>query len=158
MAKKKDKPQIINNIKELNLEIDYDKLAEAIVKAQDKSNSKAKEELKYMSGTFAIVTATILRCIAVLIAGTAFVIPFRLGTMLGSLKWNGFKASVINVANIGFETAMIAVLALYSYLLFKCAKEIQTEKDRHYVVSVFSGIVSFVALVVALVALFKGVG
>ena len=32
MAKKKDKPQVINNIQELNLEIDYDKLAEAIVK------------------------------------------------------------------------------------------------------------------------------
>ena len=30
MSKKKDKPQVINNIKELNLEIDYDKLAEAI--------------------------------------------------------------------------------------------------------------------------------
>ena len=34
MAKKKDKPQVINNIGELNLEIDYDKLAEAIVKAK----------------------------------------------------------------------------------------------------------------------------
>ena len=34
MAKKKDKPQTINNIKELNLEIDYDKLAQAIVKVK----------------------------------------------------------------------------------------------------------------------------
>ncbi|MBO5967935.1 MAG: hypothetical protein J6S14_05495 [Clostridia bacterium] len=34
MAKKKDKPQVVNNIGELNLEIDYDKLAEAIVKAK----------------------------------------------------------------------------------------------------------------------------
>ena len=38
MAKKKDKPQVINNIQELNLEIDYDKLAEAIVKAQKQTN------------------------------------------------------------------------------------------------------------------------
>ena len=66
MAKKKDKPQVVNNIQELNLEIDYDKLAEAMVKAQ--------------------------------------------------------------------------------------------EKDRNYIISVFSGIVSFAALIVALVALFKGVG
>ena len=36
MPKKKDKPQVINNIQELNLEIDYDKLAEAIVKAKKK--------------------------------------------------------------------------------------------------------------------------
>lgn len=34
MAKKKDKKQTINNIQELNLEIDYDKLAEAIAKSK----------------------------------------------------------------------------------------------------------------------------
>jgi hypothetical protein len=28
MAKKKNKPQVINNFQELNFEIDYDKLAE----------------------------------------------------------------------------------------------------------------------------------
>lgn len=47
MAKKKDKPQVINNIKELNLKIDYDKLAEAIVKAkqiEEENESKKKEE------------------------------------------------------------------------------------------------------------------
>ena len=35
MAKKKEKPQVINNIQELNIEIDYDKLAEAIAKAKN---------------------------------------------------------------------------------------------------------------------------
>lgn len=34
MTKKKDKQQVINNIKELDLEIDYEKLAQAIVKAK----------------------------------------------------------------------------------------------------------------------------
>ena len=47
MAKKKDKPQVINNIQELNLEIDYDKLAEAIVKAQEKSE---KDTCEYWDG------------------------------------------------------------------------------------------------------------
>ena len=42
MAKKKDKPQIINNISELNLEIDYDKLAEAIVKSKQIEEEKSK--------------------------------------------------------------------------------------------------------------------
>ncbi len=40
MAKKKEKSQVINNIENLNLEIDYDKLAQAIVKAQEKSEEK----------------------------------------------------------------------------------------------------------------------
>lgn len=48
MSKKKDKRQVINNIKEVNLEIDYDKLAEAIVKAkqieeENATNKKAEE-------------------------------------------------------------------------------------------------------------------
>ena len=49
MAKKKDKTQVINNIQELNLEIDYDKLAEAIVKAkqieEENATKKKAEEL-----------------------------------------------------------------------------------------------------------------
>ena len=44
MAKKKDKPQVVNNIQELNLEIDYDKLAEAIVKAKQIEEEKAREK------------------------------------------------------------------------------------------------------------------
>ena len=42
---KKDKPQVINNIGELNLEIDYDKLAEAIVKVrqiEEENDAKKK--------------------------------------------------------------------------------------------------------------------
>ena len=42
MAKKKDKPQVINNIQELNLEIDYDKLAEAIVAANQKREHRPR--------------------------------------------------------------------------------------------------------------------
>ena len=45
MAKKKDKPQVVNNIQELNLEIDYDKLAESIVKAQERSENEANRSL-----------------------------------------------------------------------------------------------------------------
>lgn len=44
MAKKKDKPQIINNIQELNLEIDYDKLAQAIVKAKQFEEENAAKK------------------------------------------------------------------------------------------------------------------
>ena len=43
MAKKKEKPQVINNIQELNLEIDYDKLAEAIVKANSQLDAEANK-------------------------------------------------------------------------------------------------------------------
>ena len=44
MGKKDRKPPVVNNIQELNLEIDYEKLAEAIVKAQDKSSENANKD------------------------------------------------------------------------------------------------------------------
>lgn len=44
MAKRKDKSQIINNIQELNLEFDYDKLAQAIVKAKQIEEENAAKK------------------------------------------------------------------------------------------------------------------
>ncbi len=43
MGKKKDKQRIINNIQELKLEIDYDKLADAIVKAELKAKTEKEQ-------------------------------------------------------------------------------------------------------------------
>ena len=53
MAKKKEKTQTINNIQNLNVEIDYDKLAESIVKAQEKVEETAQKKRRYTLGTFA---------------------------------------------------------------------------------------------------------
>jgi hypothetical protein len=66
MAKKKEKPQIINNIQELNLEIDYDKLAEAIVRAQGKSVNEANRRKNLTSGTFAMIKSFAFRGVAIL--------------------------------------------------------------------------------------------
>ena len=44
MAKKKEKSQVINNIENLNLEIDYDKLAQAIVKAKQIEEENAAQK------------------------------------------------------------------------------------------------------------------
>lgn len=158
MAKKKDKPQIINNIQELNLEIDYDKLAEAIVKAQKSSEDEANRKKRFTSGTFAMIIALAFRGVAILGWLIAFATPFAIINVAKSLVWNEVGVIIGNVLGIVFTVALFIVLVLYSFLLWKSAKEIQTEKDRNYIISVFSGIVSFAALIVALVALFKGVG
>ena len=157
MAKKKDKPQVINNIQELNLEIDYDKLAEAMVKAQEKSENEANRK-KFTSGTFAIIISLAFRGVAIFGWLIALVTPIAIINMAKSFVWNEVNVVIGNVFSIAFAVALFVVLILYSFLLWKSAKEIETEKDRNYIISVFSGIVSFAALIVALVALFKGVG
>ncbi len=157
MAKKKDKPQVINNIGKLNLEIDYDKLAEAIVKANNKVEAEANRTKKFTSGTFATIISLAFRGVAILGWLIALATPVAIINMAKSFVWNEVNVVIGNVFSIAFAVALFVILVLYSFLLWKSAKEIETEKDRNYIISVFSGIVSFAALIVALVALFKGV-
>ena len=158
MAKKKDKPQVVNNIQELNLEIDYDKLAEAIVKANSKLDAEANQSKKFTSGMFSMSVLVILRVIALLGWIIAFALLLgRINTFI-EMSWNNFSTILGNIFQIIYSITITVLLVLYPLMLWKSAKEIETEKDRNYIISVFSGIVSFAALIVALVALFKGVG
>lgn len=159
MAKKKDKPQVINNIQELNLEIDYDKLAEAIVKAQSKTEKQRKEKKSSISDSFIFWISLFFRVIsifgiAICIIGFIAIIQYAINTAI----WNTANNIVANIFTFGIIGLFIITFGAYCIIMWRAAKEIETEKDRNYVVSVFSGIVSFVALIVALVALFKGVG
>lgn len=158
MAKKKDKPQVVNNIQELNLEINYDKLAEAIVTAQEKSEDEANKNRKFTSGSFAMLIMVAFGGFSIFVALLAASLILALVVSWNTLQWDGFTNIVVSILTIAFCIVFAIVLVLYAVLLWKSAKEIETEKDRNYIISVFSGIVSFAALIVALVALFKGVG
>ena len=157
MGKKKNKSQIINHIQEVKLEIDYDKLAEAIVKAQEKSENEANKSKKFTSGMFSMLVFVVLRLIACLGWIIAFCLLLGSVNLITAMSWEGFSVVAENIFQIVYTVAIVALLVLYPLMLWKSAKEIETEKDRNYIISVFSGIVSFAALIVALVALFKGV-
>ena len=176
MAKKKDKPQTINNIDNLHLEIDYDKLAEAIVKAQEKSaelnviESHPAEKTGFWraiwlilcnketktgnraSGALAVVLAFVFNAACVVgIAITGIIVYYLIE------KYNWDQKAAYIVPQILFVVVLL-FLALLTSLIFRgIANEIGAEKDRNYILSFFSGIVSFAALIVALVALFKRV-
>ncbi len=153
MAKKKNNTTVVNNIDSVNLEIDYDKLAEAIVKAQQKVNdsfSVSRETMKF------ILTPTlwILAFVCVVIA-IAFV-----GVLISSINdltkdLSNWLGSAVTILISFFITLFSAALAVF---LGATAKEIDKETDRQYVASMFSNIVAIVALIVALIALVKGVG
>ncbi|MBO5041209.1 MAG: hypothetical protein J6D09_08970 [Clostridia bacterium] len=157
MAKKKDKPQIINNIKELNLEIDYDKLADAIVKAQEKSKLKAHYSKEYSPSAFSKLTLSVLRIVSVLCWVAVACVFIAIYDTAESYSWNGTRHLIIFILSCAILFGLFFLIASFSHLLWKAAKEIEKEKDKNYVMSVFSGVVGFVALVVALIALFKGV-
>ena len=158
MAKKKDKPQVINNIQELNLEIDYDKLAQAIVKAQEEIQEKNNGAKSFTSSAFATITSLAFRGVAILGWIVAFAMIVATWNIFITLEWLTLIEVIKNIMIIVVGLALFLMIFLYSLLLWKAAKEIEKEKDRNYIIAVFSGIVSLAALIVALVALFKEVG
>ena len=156
MGKKKENQQIVNNIQNLNLEIDYDKLAEAIVEAQENAAATAKNKKRYTLGTFAM--PLIMAFYGLSILGWIFVLatPFAVCQLWNTFSWSSVTESISSIIVLLFMLIIVVTVALYSILLWKSAKEVEAETDRNYVISMFSGVVSFAALIVALVALLKG--
>ena len=173
--KNKGKPQVINNIQELNLEIDYDKLAEAIVKSQNQlstieSYNKDSHEYMYktLSGktkrnyfSFSIGKLVSWLFFAIGLVEAYFTVvyfPWINNYFYNLALSQNHSESFARVMGVSSVIALLIISMLLFCVLFNIAKEISKEKDRNYIISVFSGTVSFAALIVALVALFKEVG
>ena len=173
MAKKEDKPQVINNIQELNLEIDYDKLAEAIVKAKQIEEEKAREKkIKTTKTSFwhkvwcVIINKTDDSTVS-LTDSLAGLMSFFFNAVAWILFITGLLCFamifvvIVQATNFQYLFSYIILAVLFpmlSLIMRGIANEIGREKDKNYIIAAFSGIVSFVALIVALIALFKGVG
>ncbi len=182
MSKKKNnkRNQTINSISNFNLEIDYDKLAQAIVKAQTqmceecKNDNVSKEKIGFFkaswliltnkkdtngiftTGLFSLFTSLLFKVIAIIgFVVSPLTIVFVVKLFIESIKagTNIFEA-VLTV--IVFVAVSIFVF-LFMIIVWGASNEIDKEKDKNYVISVFSGIVSLAALVVAIIALFKEV-
>ena len=152
MAKKKNNTTVVNNIDSVNVEIDYDKLAEAIVKAQQKANeqySVSREMMKFVITPVFWILTFVTGFISVAFWG---VLITSANDMLNDENWLAGAITLLIVFFIAFFS-----LAL-TFFLGATAKEIDNEKDRNYISSMFSNVVAIVALIVALIALVKGVG
>ena len=142
MAKKKDKSQIINNIQELNLEIDYDKLAEAIVKAQKSQQKSFKKKKNFREKAMSFLN------------GMLYAFVYIIATMCIAEIWNDYNSKSIDLFSSIFSTAVFAVIGIYAFL---CQQE-SFKDDGQAAQTHFNSNVALIALIVALVALFKGVG
>ncbi len=177
---KQNKTSNVSKNVQVSVEIDYDKLAEAIVKAQQKAAEpkdvektpkfSAKLFLKRIwqilanrvdthgnltLGTFALMIGAIFKAISIIgfaatVIGVIAILKFGC-----DLEWHGLNITW-NVIGIALFLLADFVVFTYSVMFWGAANEIDKERDKNYIVSVFSGIVGFVALIVSLVALLKG--
>lgn len=144
--------------KKIVCEFDYDKLAEAIVKAQETVEQKKQEEerkkSRFTSGFISYLVAAFffLLGVACLFAAIVFVVAI--------VQWCMKYPSCTNSSEIGAHIVGLVILIfltlfaiLFMLLCFFSAKEIDKETDKHYLSSLFSGTIGFVALIVAIAAL-----
>lgn len=180
--RRKRRSTIIKNIETVNMEIDYDKLAEAIVKANNKQNTeltkqkdeinlstkekfrilrkgivqiikcKNKTESALTTGFFAMLVSFLFRAVAIFGVFAFVALISGLIDTYGGMTWAGF-AIITNVFTIVTTILIGIAILLYSLVIWGSATEIENERDKNYIISVFSGIVTFVALIVALIAL-----
>lgn len=180
--RRKRRSTIIKNIETVNMEIDYDKLAEAIVKANNNQNTKlveyeeeinlsAKEKFRILrkgivqiikcknktenaltTGFFAMLVSFLFRAVAIFGVFAFVALISGLIDTCSGMTWAGLQI-ISNIFTI-LTTILIGIaILMHSLVIWGSATEIENEKDKNYIISVFSGIVTFVALIVALIAL-----
>lgn len=103
------------------------------------------------------------KALSLLVSMTFYTVSL-LGTIfIGALLYllySGTAEKAIGEINIFFKV-IISLFSfaglLYMFIIWKASKEIDREKDRNYIVALFSGVTSFAALIVAIASLFVGV-
>lgn len=150
--KNKEKKSLITiekNSYNYDSNIDYEKLAEAIVDAQQ----KAMQSESATSNLFATIISLVFKVISTvgMVFASALVI-------IGGYEIF-FKNNTNSLVECILVFLMVFLLSLLLFLLalalWHSAKELESEKDRQFVVAVFSAFASFCAMIVALIALFK---
>lgn len=192
MSKKKRKSDDSKNNSQINISLDYDKLAEAIVKANKISTEKLAEEEKKANETtqknwlklnhldaekqpkkffqafwwfirFPFIkkenilqdksTFAIIQTVVIGILRLFQIAFFLLGIVSICGVVNMFDFSTWSPYNLAFLAVLFLSLVLYGAFRMS-AIEIDKMHDRQMLLSILSAITSFVAMVVAIVALF----
>lgn len=128
--------------------IDYDKLERTIISAQKKSS----ESDSIFSGMMASLICILFRVLSII--GVVVLIA-----LFANLKY--FSETLIG-NTFGYKVLFYSILAalwlfilMLTILFHKSANEFKTEKDKQYVVTAFSAMSGFVAMIIALIALLK---
>lgn len=117
--------------------------------------NKADTQGHMTVGAFSMVVSVTFRAVA-LLGFTIFVIGI-VGTIIYglNLSWESWPVIIGNVYVLAMAVMIIFIIGMCSLVMWGASNEMRKEDDKNYILSVFSGLVSFAALVVALVALVK---
>lgn len=90
----------------------------------------------------------------ILLVATILFVGATIYVSIEVIDWSAKKIFGNIVALFFIGVVSIFCFAI-SFILKVMSHDIKREKDRHYVLALFSGMVSFVAMIISLIALFK---
>lgn len=132
---------IINNIESINMEIDYDKLARAIAKALNDNEVISNTNSKYRSILMRFSN------------GCIYLIGLALSGVCIYKIWDNCSLNQVTIIKAIIFTVLFAFMGIYFFL---CQQETLGDKDKDSREH-FNTNISFIALIVSLIALLKGV-
>lgn len=175
--RKKSLNGLTSNINNITVDINYEKLADAIITAQQKINKQPEELPKIKGENIGIVNAIsgILQNkkdtsdrMTMGFMAIPIMILFKVMSSLGfaivavgiyagvmqaiSMTWIGVSIA-INIGVLLLISVLILIMFLYSVIMWGAANEMEKTEDKYFVAAVFSGMVSLIALVVSFIAL-----
>lgn len=146
---------VVNNFDKLdvNVEIDYDKLATAIVKAQCQAEQQQDESIKNVVKLHRKGLKTLYSLLSFVLITVAILFVLGLIAYIPTANWTTFENVVYNVYVVLISACLVAALVIVFSLLSKSSKEVSEIHDRNLLVSLSSSVVGFLALLIAVLAL-----
>lgn len=118
--------------------------------------NKQDTQGEFTKGTLILLMTYLLNLVALLLALFS-IIGMGVTVYEGFiLDWSSIGTWINNILTIVIVLALCVIAFLMAIMLRGFANEIEREKDRDYIVAIFSGIVSFAALIISLIALIRG--
>lgn len=177
--KSKYRKKRIRNSAQNAVEIDYDKLANAIVKANrmaDKEElqpeAQEKTKVNFFKGLWRLIKGDIdteeqmtLGLFSLILSGFFFVIAIisfifsvygAYSLIVQAIKFEWIYGQIINnIVFIVLTALSLIIIFLISIITLCASREVEKSKDKNFIFNAFSSVVGLIALVVALLALKK---
>lgn len=144
------------NITVIN-KIDYKELAKAIVRANEEVESKKQKSSKVLTSSMAMLLSLLFAILGVVIGFFTVAIIYAYTQLFSTINQMNMECGKIVSLHV-LICLLILAMVITVIIMMVSAVEIYREKDRNFIMNAFSGVVGFAALVVAVIALFKGVG
>ena len=119
--------------------------------------NKQDTQGEFTRGTLILLMTYLLNIVAALLALFSIIgVCVTIYEIVFILNWSSIVTWFYNISAIIIIITLCMIAFLLAIMLRGFANEVEHEKDRDYIVAIFSGVVSFAALIISLIALVRG--